>query len=85
MLFITNRFPRQSIRTRLGRKFNFDLDNNAAGNSVYFCDRTGHEQYVEIGSIEFFSRLKRSPHRQILIYIHGFSNLPEGVFTARHP
>lgn len=82
MLFVTNRFPKQSIRTRSGRKFDFDLDNNAAGNSVFFCERTGPEQYVEIGSIEFLSRLKRSPYRQILIYIHGFSNLPEGVFAA---
>ena len=34
MLFVTNRFPEQSIRTRIGRKFDFDLDNNAASNSV---------------------------------------------------
>ncbi len=30
MLFITNRFPTQALRTRLGRAFDFDLKNNAA-------------------------------------------------------
>lgn len=82
MLFITNRFPKQSIRTRVGRKFDFNLDNNAASNSVFFCERTGDQAYTEIGSIEFLSRLKNSPYRQVLIYIHGFSNLPDDVFSA---
>jgi len=82
MLFITNRFPRQSIRTRVGRKFDFDLDNNAASNSVFFCERTGEQAYTEIGSIEFLTRLKKTTFRQILIYLHGFSNLPEDIFSA---
>ncbi|MEA3363973.1 MAG: alpha/beta hydrolase [Thermodesulfobacteriota bacterium] len=82
MIFITNRFPKQSIRTRIGRKFDFDLNNNAASNSVYFCEHTGGEKYTEIGSIEFLNRLKNTNCRQILIYIHGFSNLPENVFPA---
>lgn len=82
MLFITNRFPKQSIRSRSGRNFDFDLDNNASSNSVFFCERTGDKTYTEIGNIEFLSRLKQAPYRQILIYIHGFSNLPESVFGA---
>jgi len=82
MLFITNRFPKQSIRTRIGRKFDFDLDNNAASNSVFFCERNGKEDYTEIGSIDFLQRLKDSEYRQILIYVHGFSNLPEDVFSG---
>jgi len=82
MIFITNRFPKQSIRTRVGRKFDFDLDNNAASNSVYFCERTAKKSYTEIGSIDFLTRLKDSPVRQILIYVHGFSNLPEDVFDG---
>lgn len=82
MLFVTNRFPNQSIRTRRGRKFDFDLDNNAASNSVFFCERTGDKQYTEIGSIEFLSRLKQAPYRQIIIYIHGFSTLPESAFRS---
>lgn len=82
MLFITNRFPRQSIRTRIDRKFDFDLNNNAPSNSVFFCERTDSEKYQEVGSIAFLERLKDSSYRQLLIYIHGFSNLPEDVFDA---
>jgi esterase/lipase superfamily enzyme len=82
MLFITNRFPKQSIRSRAGRKFDFDLDSNASSNSIFFCQKTGDQAYTEIGSIEFLSRLKLAPQRQLLIYIHGFSNLPNSVFRA---
>jgi esterase/lipase superfamily enzyme len=82
MLFITNRFPEQSIRTRIGRKFNFDLDNNAASNSVFFCEHVKKKEYTEIGSIDFLQRLKGSECRQLLVYIHGFSNLPEEVLSA---
>jgi esterase/lipase superfamily enzyme len=82
MIFITNRFPEQSIRTRVGRNFDFDLDNNAASNSVFFCEHLAEKEYEEIGSIDFLKRLKESKCRQILIYIHGFSNLPEDVLSA---
>ena len=82
MLFVTNRLPEQAIRTRVGRNFDFDLDNNAASNSVFFCERTGKETHTEIGSIEFLKRLKETKYRQILVYVHGFSNLPEDVFAA---
>ena len=36
MLFTTNRFSKQIILTRVGRNLSFDLDNNAASNSVFF-------------------------------------------------
>mgnify|MGYP000039690438 CR=1 FL=1 len=82
MLFVTNRFPKQSIRTRVGRKFDFNLDNNAPSNSVFFCERSEKDSYTEVGSIEVLSRLRTSNYRQILLYTHGFSNLPEDVFSA---
>jgi esterase/lipase superfamily enzyme len=82
MLFVTNRYPRQSIRTRVGRRFDFDLDNNASSNSVYFCERHEPGSYTEVGSINFLQRLKAHPARQLLLYVHGFSNLPEAVFEA---
>ena len=82
MLFITNRFPTQSIRTRVGRNFTFDLNNNAASNSVFFCERIADEQIMEIGGHQFLARIKEADCRQILIYIHGFANLPEDVFAA---
>ncbi|MDT8878743.1 alpha/beta hydrolase [Halomonas saccharevitans] len=82
MLFITNRFPTQSIRTRANRPFAFDLKNNAASNSVFYCEEVGLGQYQEVGSTAFLRRLKESNARQVLIYLHGFSNLPEDVFVA---
>ena len=82
MLFITNRFPKQSIRSRVNRPFDFALDNNAASNSVFFCERAAKDSYTEVGSAAFLQRLKESKYRQLLVYIHGFSNLPEDVFEA---
>ena len=82
MLFITNRFPTQTIRTRVGRAFDFDLKNNAASNSVFYCRRLEQDKYEEIGGFNLMSELKASPYRQLLVYIHGFSNLPEAVFAG---
>lgn len=82
MLFITNRFPKGSIQSKAGRRFDFDLRNNAPSNSVFFCRRNSDGSNTEVGGISFLSELKRSEHRQILLYIHGFSNLPDGVFEA---
>jgi esterase/lipase superfamily enzyme len=80
MLFITNRFPTQSIRTRVGRSFSFDLANNAPSNSIFFCERADEGTLTEIGSLPFMHRLRECDCRQILLYIHGFGNLPEDVF-----
>ncbi len=90
MLFITNRFPTQSIKTRKGRNWNFDMDNNGSSNSVFFCETgpivttgdTKQRNHKEIGSQEFLKRLRDSDYRQFLIYIHGFNNLPEYVFET---
>lgn len=82
MLFITNRFPKGSILTKPGRKFEFDLKNNAPGNSVFFCKRDANGSITEVGGMNFLSELKLSKYRQILLYIHGFSNLPDDVFKA---
>ncbi len=65
MLFMINRFPTQSIRSRIGRKFDFDLSNNAANNSVFFYERSDDEAYMKIGSIEFLSRLKQSAYSRV--------------------
>lgn len=82
MLFITNRFPKGSIQTRVGRKFEFDLRNNAPSNSIFFCRRSDAGEITEVGGLHFMSELKVSPYRQVLLYIHGFSNMPEDVFKA---
>lgn len=80
MLFVTNRFPTQSIRTRKGRRFTFDLDNNAPSNSVFYCEKGDDEHHTEITSKELLKRVRDSDYRQVLIFIHGFNNLPDDVF-----
>ena len=82
MLFITNRLPIQNIRSEENRRFEFDLDNNAVANSVFFCNREAAHTYTEILSLQFFRRIKSVAYDEILLYIHGFSNLPEAVFSA---
>ena len=77
MLFITNREPQGSILTKKNRSYQFDLSKNAPSNSIYFCERTDEDSYVELGSKQLMSRLKESGSKQLLFYIHGFSNLPE--------
>jgi len=81
MLFITNRFPKGSIQSEVGRKFEFDMDNNAPSNSVFFCQKQS-DGSIEVGGINFLTELRNSEYRQILLYIHGFSNLPDDVFEA---
>ncbi len=77
MLFITNREPKGSIRSKNNRAFKFDLNKNAPSNSIYCCKRTAEDSYIEIGSKGLMSELKQSNAKQLLFYIHGFSNLPE--------
>ncbi|HHM05639.1 MAG TPA: alpha/beta hydrolase, partial [Gammaproteobacteria bacterium] len=60
-----------------GRRIDFDLKNTLAAQAVYFCERRGEGDYLELGSVNFMSRLKEAAAEQILIYLHGFSNLPE--------
>ncbi len=83
MLFITNREPKGSIRTKNNRKYRFDLDKNAPSNSVYYCERLAEDDCQEIGSKGFMSRLKESNSKQLLFFIHGFSNLPEADVFPR--
>ena len=64
------------------RKFEFDLKNNAPSNSVFFCKRDTDRSITEVGGMNFLSELKLANYRQIILYIHGFSNLPDDVFEA---
>jgi esterase/lipase superfamily enzyme len=83
MLFITNREPQGSIRTRQGRTFRFDLNKNSPSNSIYCCERKGENSYIEIGSKELMNRLRNHEAEQLLFFIHGFSNLPEDNIFPR--
>ncbi len=77
MLFITNREPKGSIRSKRNRPYKFDLNKNAPSNSIYCCERISKDNYIEIGSQSLMTRLKNSKAQQLLFFIHGFSNLPE--------
>jgi esterase/lipase superfamily enzyme len=79
MLFVTNRTPRQSPRSRRNRRISFDLDNTAISQYLYFCERVGEGEYVEIMHDAFFRKLRDlpNPKAEILLYIHGFNNTPE--------
>jgi esterase/lipase superfamily enzyme len=77
MLFVTNREPQGSIRTRVNRAFKFDLKKNAPSNSIYCCERLGKDDYIELGSTQWLAQLRESNVEQLLFFIHGFSNLPE--------
>ncbi|EHK0033718.1 alpha/beta hydrolase [Vibrio parahaemolyticus] len=79
MLFITNRTPRQSAKSRRGRNLSFDYNNVSVSQNLYFCERKSKHDYVEILSNDFFERLKDLPNEtQLLFYIHGFNNNMEG-------
>lgn len=89
MLFITNRALNEG-QTPIGGDFpsvpravSFNLDNNDPENSVYFCHRNNQNNYIEIGGEEFLTRLKNSQAKEILLYIHGYSNLPEPAIFPR--
>ncbi|MBI1882002.1 MAG: alpha/beta hydrolase [Chloroflexi bacterium] len=77
MLFVTNRAITGEPKLIVGRKITLKLEDNQALQSVYFCRRKGKDDYEEVGSENFLTELRDSPYKQILIYLHGYSNLPE--------
>jgi esterase/lipase superfamily enzyme len=77
MLFVTNRRILGSRRSEAGREVAFDPADDEPGASVYFCQRTGPGSYTELLSAPFFARLRRSPRRQVLLYLHGYNCQPE--------
>lgn len=82
MLFLTNRAINEKLTKTVetGRKISFDLDNNAGCKDVYFCRKNNENDYVELGSQSFMQALKDSKAQQILLLVHGFSNMPNDVF-----
>lgn len=83
MLFITNRLPKGSWVTTAGRQFTFDLKNNTPSTSMYFCEYNENKKSsIELGSAMFLNKVKSATQKQIVLYIHGFSNLPDMAFKA---
>ena len=61
MFFITNRSFAEGNRSAEMRKVNFDLDNNEASQSVYFCWRDDAKRaYVELGNENFMKAMRKS-------------------------
>jgi len=83
MLFITNRSFKEGKGSEEGRKVTFDLSENEPSASVYFCERTKKGGYKELMSSKFFDKLRKAPHKQVLLYIHGFNNMPEDHIFPR--
>lgn len=89
MLFITNRAlnegqtPINNGKPQVPRAVSFDLSNNQAEQSVYFCRRQEKNNYTEIGGQAFFTGLKNSNATEILLYLHGYSNIPEPAIFRR--
>jgi esterase/lipase superfamily enzyme len=82
MLFVTNRIPKQSERSRRNRKWNFDLDNNTASPSVFFCRRGINDDHTEIMHEAFMQELKDDRAEHILFFLHGFHTSPNAAFEA---
>jgi len=86
MLFATNRVFNEGptplladhSTSRFPRSVSFDLNNNQAEQSIYFCRRNGENDYSEIGHTAFFDAINAEESvKEVLFYIHGFSSLPE--------
>lgn len=76
MLFVTNR-----AITQTENQFSLSVSDNTVGQSVTFSRRIDDGVYEDIGSKAFFSELKQSPYKQLLLYIHGFNTLPDAAFS----
>jgi len=86
MLFITNRAlneGKESPSNGKERKISFNLDDSEPCSSVFFCERRDKGNYAEIGSKALLEKLRLARQKQILVYIHGFNNLPEDDIFPR--
>ena len=84
MLFVTNRrFAEGPSGTVTAgslpppRSVSFDLDETEPSAAVHFCERLDKDDHREVYGPRFMDRLKSAPASQVLLYVHGFNNLPE--------
>lgn len=75
--FITNRFPDGKTKSKKGRTFKFDLENNEPASQMYFCESGADGKHTEILSEHLLDRVSRMGYNQVLFLIHGFNTLPE--------
>jgi esterase/lipase superfamily enzyme len=82
MLFITNRVPEQSLRSKQGRKWTFDMSVNVPSPAVFFCRRGLDDAHEELTSTPFMQQIKDDPAKHVMFHLHGFSTSPNDVFSA---
>lgn len=80
MLFLTNRYPKEDFKKEGNLDFHFNLEDTDPGQIIFFCKKGKENKHTRLKWNEFFRELKNSEYRNILFYIHGYSNLPEDVF-----
>ncbi len=83
MLFITNRVFEQGNTSEKDREISFDLTNHEAQQSVFFCERDDQGKLTEIMSKSFLEHLRESDTEEVMIFLHGFSNLPKDHIFPR--
>ncbi len=76
MLFITNRILKASAENSRNR-LQFDLSHNAPLHEVHFCRRHQENYYESMAPDSFLNAISDCDSQQLLLYIHGFNNLPE--------
>src|SRR3569832_1942098 len=77
MLFITNRSIQQGLKLKVGRRIDFDLKNNKACQSIYFCLREDKHRYMEVGNFKNKTKHKQQPNKQKKNNNHKNTNMPE--------
>lgn len=77
MLLHNQSLTQELYSHKKGHDYHFDLNKNSPSNSIYFCRRDNEDSYKELAATNFMATLATSPAQQILLFIHGFSNLPE--------
>ncbi len=90
MLFVTNRKINEGGTpgsNSLPRRISFDTQGEDRGNvgvDIYFCERLGHQDYVEIGSEAFFTKLQNTPNLHVMTMMHGYNVAPDDALDNHH-
>ncbi|MBN8439513.1 MAG: alpha/beta hydrolase [Candidatus Accumulibacter sp.] len=89
MLFITNRVPDEGVVSTVGRRVRFDDRKSDASNSLFYCESIPDENvrdegFVEIMSDDFLKELKGIKKESILLYVHGYNNVPSSAIGKGH-
>lgn len=89
MLFLSSYIPQNPLEAppKEGEErpveFNF-LNNKVSRETVYFCRKESkkvngkmRDIYMELGSHNFMTALRKSKRKEVVLFIHGFNNEPD--------